>query len=113
MRTKPAITLDDFIVNILADDQRDLSIRFSQLPPASRFIDAHWDRTTLRNAAAVLECGLAEIHTAGDHAILLAEVFDAKSSGRAPLVYCRSGYHQLSTSYAEEDRFVAALARHR
>ena len=90
------VEADSITVNILADDQRDTSIRFSQHPPAGRFVDAQWDGTTLLAAAAVLECGLAEIRIAGDHAILIAEVFDAFSSDRSPLVYFRSGYHEVS-----------------
>ena len=87
------VEADSITVNILADDQRDLSIRFSQHPPTGRFLDAQWDGTTLLDAAAVLECGLAEIRIAGDQAILIAEVFEALSSDRLPLVYFRSGYH--------------------
>ena len=93
---------DLITVNILAEDQGDLSMRFSQVPPADRFVDAQWDRTVLKGAAAVLECGLAEIRIAGDHAILIADVFEVRAHERLPLVYFRSGYHQLSEGLARD-----------
>ena len=90
-------------MNILANAQRDASIRSSQHPPAERFVDAQWNGTTLLDAAAVLDCGLAEIRIAGDHAILIAEVFEALSSDRLPFVYFRSGYHEVSESLPKDN----------
>ena len=96
-------------MNILANAQRDASIRSSQHPPAERFVDAQWNGTTLLDAAAVLDCGLAEIRIVGDHAILIAEVFNAFSSDRSPLVYFHSGYHEMSESLPN-DNFPCTLA---
>ncbi len=89
-----------FGVNVLAHEQQDLSIRFSQRELA-RFegIDWHWGATgvpLLGGAMAALECCVEQTVEAGDHAVFIAEVVRAKwREDAAPLLYFASAYHRL------------------
>lgn len=92
-----------FAVNLLADDQWELSNRFAtQGNEAVRFdgiacrrgpSGARWLPDTL----AVLDCRVVSAHDAGDHVIYLGEVLAAEvDSTRDPLVYYESGYRLLA-----------------
>ncbi len=89
-----------FAINFLTGDQRDLSVRFSELPEG-RFTGVPF--TTGANGAPILdgalgwmECRTAQIVDAGDHRALIGEVEAAGVTDGDPLVYFRSGYTKLS-----------------
>lgn len=90
-------------INVLREDQRDLSIRFAASDP-DRFAGLDhdvWDYDVpiLRNCIANLECEVGQTHTAGDHVILICEVkrlYHAPAG--QPLVYFRSAYVALQGS---------------
>ena len=88
-----------FAVNFLAESQRDLSIRFSELPEG-RFTGVSWTpgvegAPLLEAAIGSLECRTTQIIDAGDHRALIGEVIAATVREGDPLVFFRSGYTGL------------------
>lgn len=92
-----------FAVNVLADDQRELSnrfattgnesIRFDGLECRSGPTGAPW----LPGTVAVLDCRVASAHDAGDHWIYVGEVEAVEvSAGREPLLYYDACYRSLA-----------------
>lgn len=95
-----------FGINILAETQRDVSIRF-----ASRSEDKWagvsfetWDSGVpmLAGCVANLECRLVETHAGGDHVIVIGEVVRLKAQeGGSPLIYFRGSYMDPCTVVGE------------
>jgi flavin reductase (DIM6/NTAB) family NADH-FMN oxidoreductase RutF len=88
-----------FAVNILREDQRDLSIRFAELPEG-RFTGVDWHDTVsgspwLDGALALLDCKTVQILDAGDHRMLIGEVLEVSVSEGRPLIFYR-GYKSLA-----------------
>ena len=89
----------NFAVNVLSESQRDLSVRFADMPEG-RFdgIDWYTDVTgapLLPGCLANIECRVFSITEAGDHAIFLAEVVSAESHEGRPLVYFNRDYRSI------------------
>lgn len=93
-----------FVVNILAEDQRDISDYFAT-PGSDRsracgfYESASVGAPHLKNCLAGIECSLEAIYPGGDHSILVGRA-DAVSFGdrhgvRGPLVYFRGRYGQV------------------
>jgi flavin reductase (DIM6/NTAB) family NADH-FMN oxidoreductase RutF len=83
-------------INVLREDQRDVSVRFSQ-PELDRFEGIGWHTgrsgvPILDQSLACMECRVTQTVEAGDHAIFIAEVVSADCSDGSPLVYYGSGY---------------------
>ncbi len=85
-----------FCINILADDQQEVSDVFAQTGKAA---DVAWaTRRTgapiLDGAMAYVECSLAAEHDAGDHTVAVGEVigFETLRDDAKPLLYFRGGY---------------------
>lgn len=95
-----------FSINILAEDQQDLSQYFAgawrqAVPPPFTF--AHWNgRPRLEGCAASLACDIHAIHEGGDHWIVIGQVVgvDCSQLDAKPLVFFRGGYAALSESAA-------------
>lgn len=88
-----------FVVNILREDQEDVSRRFA-MPDAERFVPGSFELSErglpmLLGTLAMLECEVVNMFPGGDHTILVGEVMDARVGKGCPLLYYRSGYHQL------------------
>jgi flavin reductase (DIM6/NTAB) family NADH-FMN oxidoreductase RutF len=88
-----------YCVNVLGEDQRDLSVRFSQRIP-DRFIGLGWERgasgaPVLDGCLANLECSVVQTVEAGDHAHFIAEVIHARCREGKPLLYFASDYCEL------------------
>lgn len=92
-----------FGINILGQDQRDLSDRFA------RALDDKWsavehrlgahDVPLLEGALAHLECVPHAIHDGGDHEIFIARVLRVSAvSAEAPLIFFRGRYHALAST---------------
>jgi flavin reductase (DIM6/NTAB) family NADH-FMN oxidoreductase RutF len=88
-----------FAVNILADDGERLSRHF-----ATREVDkfngiAYHSGLSgvplLDEALATLECRIVQQMPGGDHTIFLGEVLTGATRPGKPLIYYRSGYHQV------------------
>jgi len=86
-----------FAVNILADDQRDLSARFAG-PVESRWCDLAWEALpggspALPGALTVLDCRLSRTVEGGDHLVFIGEVEAIRSrEGARPLIYQGGSY---------------------
>jgi flavin reductase (DIM6/NTAB) family NADH-FMN oxidoreductase RutF len=89
-----------FGINILAESQRDLSVRFAERQ-GDRFSGIGWKRSeagipVLDDVLATLECSVAQTIEAGDHTIFLGEVFRAEYRDGDPLLYYSSAYRHIS-----------------
>ena len=97
MRSYPAFAAaESFAVNILADDQQELSGTFAARG-ADKFARAGWrpGRTgspLLDGVVAWFDCRVHELHGAGDHSILIGKVVDYGYNNRAPLGFCSGAY---------------------
>jgi flavin reductase (DIM6/NTAB) family NADH-FMN oxidoreductase RutF len=85
-----------FSVNILGHHQSDLSARFMR-KQRNRFEDLAVTLSAdglplLQGAAAQLCCRVAAIHKAGDHDIVLGEVFSGDEIACSPLVFHKGAY---------------------
>jgi flavin reductase (DIM6/NTAB) family NADH-FMN oxidoreductase RutF len=85
-----------FAVNILADDQRELSNRFARAG-ADKFCDQIWHAKAtgspiLDNVVAWFDCEHHEQVDAGDHIILIGRVLSYTYNTHAPLGFCRGAY---------------------
>lgn len=88
-----------FAVHILAEDQRDLSERFTQKGD-EKFSGMKWtldnlELPVINDCLARLQCRLFQSYEAGDHYILLGEVLQYEVTDGAPLVFARGSYCRL------------------
>jgi flavin reductase (DIM6/NTAB) family NADH-FMN oxidoreductase RutF len=97
-----------FAVNILAQDQMELSNRFAWLKDEDRFAVGRWTAAAtgapvLADALAWLDCTIWARHPAGTHTVFLGEVKAASQPrpGEPPLVYWNRGYRHLDLSEPE------------
>lgn len=89
-----------FAVNVLAEDQEDISQRF-----ASKIQD-RFDGLAYREGIAgsplidgsltCIECRILHAYPGGDHTIFVGEVVRASLTEGRPLVYCQGNYARLS-----------------
>ena len=96
-------TSGHFAINFLSSDQRNLSVRFSELPEG-RFSGVPWHSgyegaPLLEGAIGSIECRTTQIIDAGDHRALIGEVIAATIGEGDPLVFFRSGYTQLASRF--------------
>jgi flavin reductase (DIM6/NTAB) family NADH-FMN oxidoreductase RutF len=90
---------ETFAVNILADDQEELSRRFAKRE-LNRFEGVPVTRgelgvALLDGALANLECRVSARQPGGDHTILIGEVKAANLREGEPLLYYRGAYRRL------------------
>lgn len=89
-----------YAVNILREEQIDLSIRFAELPEG-RFTGIAWlpglvGAPLIEDALAVLECRTVQSVEVGDHRVLIGEVVDMRIGDGRPLVFFSGGYTGLT-----------------
>lgn len=91
-----------FAVNILREDQKDLSARFA-FSKEDRFAEGNWGKAVtgapiLLDALAWLDCTIYSRHTAGTHTIYIGEVQASKvtEDDPKPLVYWNRDYRSLN-----------------
>ena len=90
-----------FAVNVLSDQQEEISRRFSGLAD-ERFDGVPWEAglsggaPLLAGALAWLECTVERGVEAGDHTILIGKVTAAHADYGHPLVFFGGSYRQLS-----------------
>jgi flavin reductase (DIM6/NTAB) family NADH-FMN oxidoreductase RutF len=89
-----------FAVNILGEDQRDLSMRFAKaLGDKWSGVDYElWDTGApiLKGCLASFECRIRALYDGGDHVIFLGEVLRLRmGEGGRPLLYYRGRYRGL------------------
>ncbi len=91
-----------FAVNVLREDQEEISVRFAQSVD-DRFDGVEWregEKSAAPLLAAVLatiECVASRLVEAGDHAIVIGEVQRAAWGEGRPLLYFSSAYRKLDT----------------
>jgi flavin reductase (DIM6/NTAB) family NADH-FMN oxidoreductase RutF len=88
-----------FAVNVLAEGQEYLSRRFAT-PEANKFLEGTYTLSStglplLNGALVQIECTLQDVLPGGDHTIYTGLVIAASVQEGRPLLYFRSGYHQL------------------
>jgi flavin reductase (DIM6/NTAB) family NADH-FMN oxidoreductase RutF len=86
-----------FAINVLAESQRDLSIRFASRSE-DKWAGVDWTAgisgvPLVNGCLASLECSLASAVDGGDHVIFIGNVENLKhQEGGAPLLYFRGAY---------------------
>lgn len=93
-----------FAVNILAEDQKDVSGIFASKRP-DKFAEVTWHgsaqgQPVITGALAWFDCARREVIDAGDHVILLGAVRDFAAREANPLGYARGGYVTLGLEQA-------------
>ena len=90
----------EFAVNILSEDQKDISNRFATTGDDKwndfDFITWEGSSPIIPGSLANLECKAADIFEGGDHIILTGEVIRMSVSDGSPLLYWKGGYAQLN-----------------
>ena len=89
-----------FAVNVLREDQRELSMRFAELPEG-RFTGVAWRDTVsgspwLDGALSLFDCKTLQVLDAGDHRMLIGEVLEVAVGEGRPLIFYGSGYTGLA-----------------
>jgi flavin reductase (DIM6/NTAB) family NADH-FMN oxidoreductase RutF len=97
---------EGYAINVLADNQRDISIRFAKSRAnkweGMSYATGLFGAPVLSGGAAVFECAAWAKHDAGDHTLFIGKVrrFRA-SSDRQPLVFGKGRYATMqSTEFA-------------
>lgn len=90
-----------FVVNILREDQADLSEHFAT-PFDDKFLTVEHRLgidgvPVLTDTLANLECRIKNHFDGGDHSIFVAEVEQIETETVNPLLYFRSGYHSIKS----------------
>jgi flavin reductase (DIM6/NTAB) family NADH-FMN oxidoreductase RutF len=98
-----------FAVNILADDQTELSNRFAWLKDEDRFQAGEWTTAVtgapvLQDALAWLDCEVRERYPAGTHTIYVGEVCASgvPRPDEPPLIYWNRGYRKVARHESHE-----------
>jgi flavin reductase (DIM6/NTAB) family NADH-FMN oxidoreductase RutF len=88
-----------FVVNILNENQENLSNRFaSQIPDKFDTVNYRLgigEIPVLEDALATLECRLAYAHEGGDHTIFVGLIEKSEVKDENPLVYWQGDYRKL------------------
>ncbi len=91
-----------FAVNILAEDQTELSNRFAWVKDEDRFAVGEWGEAetgapVLKDALAWLDCTIHARSRAGTHTVYVGEVqaIGVPRADTDPLVYWNRGYRKL------------------
>ena len=91
---------DGFAINILANNQQDLSNRFAA-PVGNRFDGIEWQKSNagnplLSDTAAYFDCSMEKTVDAGDHIIIIGRVVECDANGKMGLGYHSGQYFTLN-----------------
>ena len=97
---------DEYAVNILASNQADIANIFAR-SEENRFAQCEWNYSEqnlpiISNALASLQCKVFKRIVAGDHVILIGEVFNINVQDKAPLLYHKRKLGALPTSFHKD-----------
>ena len=102
-RTWPQLrALGRFCVNVLAEDQTELSVAFAR-SGADKFAGVPWrpsrlGQPVLEDVVAWIDCELWAEYDGGDHTLVAARVLDLGADpGRRPLLFHRGAYGLLES----------------
>lgn len=103
---------DAFCVNILSEDQHDLSGTFARRG-ADKFVGVSWRQNQtgspiIDGGVGHFDCSMHQVVDAGDHAILIGRVVGFDANDKAPLCYHRGKYAALEPANPKPANFVAA-----
>lgn len=87
-----------FAVNILSDDQKELSMHFAGQMKEEREIEFDWvnELPVIKNALANIVCKVHSKQIAGDHTLFIGEVTDIVTSEGAPLAFYEGKYSEVN-----------------
>lgn len=90
-----------FVVNVLRDDQRELSEGFAWRADLERFDGVDWsygphDLPILTGTLATLVCRVHHTTAGGDHVIIIGEAIAGRIDDGEPLVYSQGRYRVLA-----------------
>ena len=97
-RHDPFVEADAFVIHILSADQRKISEGFVRSRSAFEDLDVVVNEVgvpVIQNCLAVFECKKAAAHDAGDHTILVGEVYRACEKEGEALLYASGAYRSL------------------
>ncbi len=102
---------DHFTVNILADDQKDVSGLFASQSP-DKFDLSNWrpdaqNMPVIDGSLASFSCARHRLVDAGDHLILIGRVLDFSTREGQPLGYYRGAYFDIGLDRALTDAAAA------
>ena len=88
-----------FAVNILSEDQEELSRRFAT-KGIEKFAGIQWRMgehglPLLDGVIGTIECKVTRSYEGGDHTIFLGEILSATVKGDRPLLFFKGKYHRL------------------
>ena len=88
-----------FTVNVLSEDQIDISRRFAR-PGDDRFEGVAWRFgpgavPRIQGCAAIFECRIVSHQTYGDHVLFIGQVEEHRYQARLPLIFHHGKYHAL------------------
>lgn len=98
---RPLVDSRRFAVNVLTDQQQDVSNHFASRLP-DKFTGVSWqpgpatEVPVLTDALAWMECALDAIHEGGDHDIFVGRIVSAHVREGRPLVYWRGSYGDVT-----------------
>jgi flavin reductase (DIM6/NTAB) family NADH-FMN oxidoreductase RutF len=89
-----------FVVNLLAQDQQDVSQRFATRA-IDKFAGVEWKigalgAPVLAGTIGHMECRVAHSYDGGDHTIFVGEIESAAATDGQPLVYFRGAYRKVA-----------------
>lgn len=90
----------EFVLNVLAAHQEELSRRFASSELADRFESVTCEEDpravpVLTESAARIGCRVVDEAEVGDHVVYYALVTGGRVTDRPPLLFCRGKYHSL------------------
>ena len=96
-----------FVVNVLSEDQRDVSQQFATHDIETRFQGLDWREglhgvPVLSGTLGHFVCVTEKMMTDGDHHVIFGRVLDGEyCEGPSPLVYWASGYQTLNLAVSQ------------
>ncbi|WCH50038.1 flavin reductase family protein [Lysinibacillus sp. OF-1] len=91
-------TSGKFAVNILSEEQKELSMHFAGQIKEEREVEFDWvnELPVLKNALANIVCNVHSKQIAGDHTLFIGEVTDIAMSDGSPLAFFEGKYSEIS-----------------
>ncbi len=104
-------TAEHFAINILADDQKEISGLFAS-QSTEKFDIAHWRTDAqnvplIENTLASFSCARHRLVDAGDHLILIGRVLEFETHEGEPLGYYKGAYFDIGLDHALADAAAA------
>lgn len=91
-------TSGKFAVNILSEEQKELSMHFAGQIKEEREVEFDWVNglPVLKNALANIVCNVHSKQIVGDHTLFIGEVTDIEMSDGSPLAFFEGKYSKVS-----------------